>query len=102
MSATALSDLKVYELKAVCRAKGLKVSGRKAELVERIRSASVSQPKPAAKAKRSKAGATAAPAPTASHPATPTLAPGIIMTRGSVPEQRSDELWQLRTWLGLG
>lgn len=35
----ALSDLKVYELKAVCRAKGLKVSGRKAELVERIRAA---------------------------------------------------------------
>ena len=38
MSATALSDLKVYELKAVCRAKGLKVSGRKAEVVARVAS----------------------------------------------------------------
>ena len=36
MSVTALNDLKVYELKAVCRAKGLKVSGRKAELVARL------------------------------------------------------------------
>ena len=36
MAASRLEDLKVYELKAVCRAKGLKVSGRKAELVERI------------------------------------------------------------------
>ena len=36
MSVRNLSDLKVYELKAVCRAKGLRVSGNKAELVSRI------------------------------------------------------------------
>lgn len=39
LAATSLSDLKVYELKAVCRAKGLKVSGRKAELIARIEAA---------------------------------------------------------------
>jgi hypothetical protein len=39
MAASRLTDLKVYELKAVCRAKGLKVSGRKAELIERIAAA---------------------------------------------------------------
>ncbi|KAL3906571.1 MAG: hypothetical protein SGPRY_010502, partial [Prymnesium sp.] len=39
LAAPSLSDLKVYELKAVCRAKGLKVSGRKAELIARIESA---------------------------------------------------------------
>ncbi|EOD12347.1 hypothetical protein EMIHUDRAFT_104224 [Emiliania huxleyi CCMP1516] len=31
-----LAELKVYELKAVCKAKGLKVSGKKADLVRRI------------------------------------------------------------------
>ena len=35
-SSSSLSDLTVYELKAVCRAKGLKVSGRKAELIARV------------------------------------------------------------------
>ena len=55
MSATALSDLKVYELKAVCRAKGLKVSGRKAELVERIMTSSVGGAAPSAPAKKSRA-----------------------------------------------
>jgi hypothetical protein len=34
-----LSALTVYELKAVCRAKSLKVSGRKSELIARIREA---------------------------------------------------------------
>ena len=38
-AAVRLDDLKVYELKAVCRAKGLKVSGRKAELIARIAAA---------------------------------------------------------------
>lgn len=32
----SLRDLKVYELKAICRAKGLKVTGRKDELIGRI------------------------------------------------------------------
>ena len=39
MAITDLTQLTVYELKAVCRAKGLKVSGRKAELVARISAA---------------------------------------------------------------
>ncbi|KAL1529819.1 hypothetical protein AB1Y20_000751 [Prymnesium parvum] len=39
LAAPTLADLKVYELKAVCRAKGLKVSGRKAELIARIEAA---------------------------------------------------------------
>ena len=38
-SGSSLADLTVYELKAVCRAKGLKVSGRKAELIERVSNA---------------------------------------------------------------
>ena len=51
-AAASLTDLKVYELKAVCRAKGLKVSGKKAELISRIQDASndpqpkQTQPKP--------------------------------------------------------
>ena len=35
-AAKGLCDLTVYELKSVCRVKGLKVSGRKAELIARI------------------------------------------------------------------
>ena len=38
-AAARLEDLTVYELKAVCRAKGLKVSGRKAELIARVAAA---------------------------------------------------------------
>ena len=69
MSVTALNDLKVYELKAVCRAKGLKVSGRKAELVERIMSASVgAAAPPAAKAVKGR-GKKATTPPAASPPA---------------------------------
>ena len=66
MSATALSELKVYELKAVCRAKGLKVSGRKAELVERIIAAGSGVPSspPAKKGRGRGKRATAAPTPT--------------------------------------
>jgi hypothetical protein len=37
--AAKLDDLTVYELKAVCRAKGLKVSGKKAELIARVAAA---------------------------------------------------------------
>lgn len=37
--AARLEELTVYELKAVCRAKGLKVSGRKAELIARVAAA---------------------------------------------------------------
>ena len=47
MEASSLADLKVYELKAVCRAKGLKVSGRKAELIERIENAPLGMAPPA-------------------------------------------------------
>jgi len=36
MAAKNLVDLRVYELKAVCSAKGLKVSGNKADLIKRI------------------------------------------------------------------
>ena len=36
MAAARLDELTVYELKAVCRAKGLKVSGKKAELIARV------------------------------------------------------------------
>ena len=39
MAAAKLDELTVYELKAVCRAKGLKVSGRKAELIARVAAA---------------------------------------------------------------
>ena len=78
MSATALSDLKVYELKAVCRAKGLKVSGRKAELVERIMAAGAassagaapSKPAKKSRAKKATSAATAASATAAPPPAT--------------------------------
>jgi len=45
-----LEELKVYELKAICRARGLKVSGRKAMLVERIREADSGAFPPAASA----------------------------------------------------
>ena len=71
MSATALSDLKVYELKAVCRAKGLKVSGRKAELVERIMAAGAAPPKPAKKSRAKKATSAASAATAASATAAP-------------------------------
>lgn len=77
MSATALSDLKVYELKAVCRAKGLKVSGRKAELVERIMaagaasSAGAAPSKPAKKSRAKKAASAASAATAASATAAP-------------------------------
>lgn len=40
-AAPELASLTVYELKAICRAKGLKVSGRKVELVDRIRDSDV-------------------------------------------------------------
>ena len=39
MMAQRLEELTVYELKAVCRAKGLKVSGRKADLIARVAAA---------------------------------------------------------------
>ena len=79
MSATALSDLKVYELKAVCRAKGLKVSGRKAELVERIMAAGAassagaapSKPAKKSRAKKAASAASAAAGPTFSATAAP-------------------------------
>ena len=96
MSATALSDLKVYELKAVCRAKGLKVSGRKAELVERIMaagaasSAGAAPPKPAKKSRAKKAtsaasaataaAATAAPPPATAPPQSPLPPPAAGST----------------------
>lgn len=90
MSATALSDLKVYELKAVCRAKGLKVSGRKAELVERIMaagaasSAGAAPPKPAKKSRAKKAAsaasATAAPPPATAPPQSPLTPPAAGST----------------------
>jgi hypothetical protein len=53
----SLSDLKVYELKAICRAKGLKVAGRKLDLIDRICEAdsaavAVSAAEPAARSSR--------------------------------------------------
>ena len=81
MSATALSDLKVYELKAVCRAKGLKVSGRKAELVERIMTSSVGGAAPPAPAKKSRAKkAAAAPPPATAPPQSPLPPPAAGST----------------------
>ena len=84
MSATALSDLKVYELKAVCRAKGLKVSGRKAELVERIMTSSVGGAAPPAPAKKSRAkkaaSAAAAPPPATVPPQSPLPPPAAGST----------------------
>lgn len=89
--AVALSDLKVYELKAVCRAKGLKVSGRKAELVERILAATVESPAappaPAAKGRKRKGAATAPPMPTptpASPPPTVAAPPFVEPLRSAV------------------
>ena len=38
-----MQDLKVYELKAICRARGLKVSGRKAELIARVMSSALEE-----------------------------------------------------------
>ena len=74
--AVALSDLKVYELKAVCRAKGLRVSGRKAELVERIltltaESPAAAPPAPAAKGRGRKGAAAKVPPVPAPTPASP-------------------------------
>ena len=39
MAAQSLGELTVYQLKAVCRAKGLPVSGKKSDLVARIEAA---------------------------------------------------------------
>lgn len=47
-AAPSLPQLTVYELKAICRAKGLKVSGRKHELVTRIADSDSSVAAPAA------------------------------------------------------
>mmetsp|Transcript_43942 Transcript_43942/g.81617 ORF Transcript_43942/g.81617 Transcript_43942/m.81617 type:complete len:473 (-) Transcript_43942:145-1563(-) len=48
----SITELKVYELKAICRAKGLKVTGKKTDLIQRIEAAPegiqriVKQPRP--------------------------------------------------------
>ncbi len=63
---SSLSDLTVYELKAVCRAKGLKVSGRKAELISRIATAP-----PGVSAPEGSAAATMAPPPPSPPPLSP-------------------------------
>ena len=83
--AVALSDLKVYELKAVCRAKGLKVSGRKAELVERILAATVESPAaapaPAATKGGKRKGAAKVPpmpTPTPASPPPTVAAPSFV------------------------
>ena len=65
----SLADLKVYELKAVCRAKGLKVSGRKAELIARIEAVARSNMQNAT------APAPPSPAPADSAPSDPPSAP---------------------------
>ena len=65
----SLSDLKVYELKAVCRAKGLKVSGRKAELIARIEAVARSNMQNAT------TPAPPSPAPADSAPSEPPSAP---------------------------
>lgn len=56
-----LDELKVYELKAICKARGLKVSGRKAELVDRIMDdhrSKTTKPRPSRGAGRSRARGT--------------------------------------------
>eukprot|EP00966_Prymnesium_polylepis_P316433 7311633-Prymnesium_polylepis.1 len=85
--ASSLADLKVYELKAVCRAKGLKVSGRKAELIARIEAAPLGVAKPSASKKRAASGKRAAAASkrppaaadvgTADAPVPAAVAPGV-------------------------
>ena len=92
-SATSLEELTVYELKAVCRAKGLKVSGRKAELIDRVVAAGPGvdaggSPGAGAAGKRSgtRGGRSRRPLPSRRTPATRTS------RRASGPLRRSLEL----------
>lgn len=87
LAASSLADLKVYELKAVCRAKGLKVSGRKAELIARIEAAPLGiAPKPDTKKRARKITRKQQMQPLASAPA---LAPTAVDADRDVPASRS-------------
>jgi len=86
-ASSSLTDLTVYELKAVCRAKGLKVSGRKAELVDRIASAppGVRERPPRAAAAAPPDGAAAVPATAAPAPQFSPPPPSPLPSRSSSP-----------------